>query len=87
MVSAGGKLYFVANDGEHGHELWSTNGARGGTTVKDIRGGSQGSSPISPTNADPVLPRERRRARLRAVDLRRDAGRNCSSATSTPIRR
>ena len=30
MVSAGGKLYFVANDGEHGHELWSTNGARRG---------------------------------------------------------
>jgi ELWxxDGT repeat protein len=26
MVNAGGTLYFAADDGEHGYELWSTDG-------------------------------------------------------------
>src|SRR5690606_17446557 len=38
-------IYFVANDGEHGIELWKTDGTFGGTTlVRDIREGSNSTS-------------------------------------------
>ncbi len=34
-------IYFVANDGEHGNELWKTDGSAGGTVmVKDINEGN-----------------------------------------------
>ena len=36
----GGGLYFSANDGRHGHELWQSNGARKGT------GWSRTSTPV-----------------------------------------
>jgi trimeric autotransporter adhesin len=40
------KLYFVANDGETGLELWSSDGTEAGTTlVKDIYTGEIGSKP------------------------------------------
>jgi ELWxxDGT repeat protein len=43
-VSLGGYLYFNADDGTHGYELWRTNGT---TTelVQDIRSGADGSNP------------------------------------------
>jgi ELWxxDGT repeat protein len=44
LASVSGGLYFSANDGEHGYELWQSNGARKGTwMVKDINPGPAGS--------------------------------------------
>lgn len=37
VTELGGKLYFAANDGMHGQELWTSDGTSGGTVlVKDI---------------------------------------------------
>src|SRR5262249_40965049 len=41
LTSVNGTLFFVANDGTHGRELWRSDGTEGGTTlVKDISAGS-----------------------------------------------
>jgi ELWxxDGT repeat protein len=46
-VAAGGFLYFAANDGIHGRELWRTDGsAAPPQLVADIRPGAAGSSPF-----------------------------------------
>ncbi|HEX5244753.1 MAG TPA: ELWxxDGT repeat protein, partial [Tepidisphaeraceae bacterium] len=45
-VVASGRLFFNANDGVHGNELWTTDGTPAGTTLlKDINPGSGSSSP------------------------------------------
>src|SRR5688500_14331747 len=44
LVDAGGTLYFSADDGVHGTELWKTDGTAAGTgLVKDIQPGIAGS--------------------------------------------
>jgi ELWxxDGT repeat protein len=54
MVVSGGILYFVADDGVHGNELWASDGRAASThLVRDINPGST-SSPI--VNPPPGLP-------------------------------
>lgn len=46
LTRAGDRVFFVADDGHSGAELWSTDGTVGGTRrVLDIRVGPQGSNP------------------------------------------
>ena len=46
FVVAGNTVYFVADDGVNGSELWKSDGTPAGTVlVKDIRPGASGSSP------------------------------------------
>ena len=46
LTNVNGTLYFDANDGTHGDELWKTDGTAAGTVmVKDIDPGSDGSIP------------------------------------------
>jgi ELWxxDGT repeat protein len=50
MENVDGVLYFIANDGTYGYELWRSDGTPSGTTmVKDIRPGFGQSNPTNPT--------------------------------------
>ncbi len=56
LTNVNGELYFQANDGLSGPELWKSNGTEAGTTlVNDINTGSAGSSPKSFTNVNGAL--------------------------------
>ncbi len=55
-VNIGGLVYFVANDGQSGSELWRSDGTANGTTrVKDIRTGMASALPGDLTNVGNVL--------------------------------
>ena len=56
MIVFDGNLYFRANDGIRGAELWATKRTAAGTTlVADIWSGSNGSSPSRLTEYDDLL--------------------------------
>jgi ELWxxDGT repeat protein len=56
IVQAGGTIYFAANDGTNGVELWKTDGTVTGTAlVKDISPGGSHSNPHALTNVNGTL--------------------------------
>jgi ELWxxDGT repeat protein len=56
LTVVGSTLYFAANDGNLGGELWKTNGTTAGTVlVKDIRPSYAGSDPQSLVNVNGIL--------------------------------
>ena len=49
LTGVGGTLFFTADDGIHGRELWKSDGTRAGTVlVKDIHPGDYDSEPLLP---------------------------------------
>ena len=49
ITTIAGTIYFSADDGSHGYELWKSDGTESGTSlVKDIQSGVSSSSPDSP---------------------------------------
>ena len=56
LVEVNGIIYFSANDGIHGQELWKSDGTAAGTVlVKDIVPGSDPSDPQNLTNVNGTL--------------------------------
>src|SRR6202023_2563521 len=56
LVNVNGTLFFPANDGVHGAELWQSNGTAAGTVmIKDINAGPANSYPFDLVNANGTL--------------------------------
>lgn len=56
LTRVGEDVYFVANDGVHGYELWKSDGTTGGTVlVEDILPGAGSSSPQNLVAVDDLL--------------------------------
>ena len=56
FIAVGGRLFFAADDGINGTELWTSDGTPAGTfMVKDIGSGSLGSFPAELTNVNGTL--------------------------------
>ena len=54
-TAVAGKLFFTADDGTHGPELWSSNGTGAGTVlVKDVKPGVPNAKDSGPTNLTDV---------------------------------
>ena len=80
LTNVNGTLFFAANDGTHGDELWKSDGTAAGTVlVKDINpGGDRLRTPVDldERQRHAVLRGRRRRTRLRAVEERRHGRRH-----------
>ena len=80
LTDVGGTLFFTADDGTHGQELWKSDGTEAGTVlVKDINPGGSGGYYCGPSEPDrrrrdAVLHRRRRHPRPGAVEVRRHRG-------------
>jgi ELWxxDGT repeat protein len=56
LTNVNGTLFFTANDGTHGDELWRSDGTAAGTVmVRDINPGNASSSPSNLTNVNGTL--------------------------------
>jgi ELWxxDGT repeat protein len=56
LINVNGLLYFTANDGTHGQELWKSDGTAAGTVmIKDINPGSGSSNPGNLTKVNGTL--------------------------------
>jgi RNA polymerase sigma factor (sigma-70 family) len=56
MAAVNGTLFFVADDGVHGYELWKSDGTEKGTAlVKDIAPGAKSANPNRLTNVNGTL--------------------------------
>src|SRR5262249_43915428 len=56
LTNVNGELFFTADDGVHGRELWESDGTEAGTVlVKDINPGGASSSPSRLTNLNGTL--------------------------------
>ncbi len=56
LTNVGGQLYFIADNGTDGKELWKSNGTETGTIlVKDINPGTSGSNPSNLVNFNGTL--------------------------------
>ena len=76
-TAAGRRIYFTANDGKHGLELWKSDGTKRGTKlVKDINpssaSGSFGHRQAGRVAQEALLHGKRRQTRPRVVEERRD---------------
>ena len=80
LTAVGGTLFFTADDGIHGQELWTSNGSGSGTVlVKDIRscsGQLPGAHLPDAGGETVVLRRQRRHPRPGAVEVERHQGRH-----------